>query len=290
MSFLFILSQYLIPQHLLSRLVAKLADSEMPLIKNTFIEWFVRRYNVDMSEAAEPEPRNYPSFNAFFTRPLRAGARTIDMSPQTIACPADGAVSQAGTIENGRLFQAKGQWFSAQELLGGDATLAAEFADGTFATVYLAPRDYHRVHMPVTGTLRQMIYVPGDLFSVNQTTAENVPRLFARNERLVCIFDTPCGPMAQVLVGAMIVAGIETVWGGQVAPQPRTVITQHYNRVPVVVQLDKGAEMGRFKLGSTVIMLFAKDAIRWSETLVAGDPLRMGQPIGVLVRDDSTSA
>jgi phosphatidylserine decarboxylase len=291
MNFLFILSQYLIPQHLLSRLVAKLADSEMPLIKNTFIEWFVRRYNVDMSEAAEPEPRNYPSFNAFFTRPLRAGARTVDMSPHTIACPADGAVSQAGSIENGRLFQAKGQWFSAQELLGGDATLAAEFAEGTFATVYLAPRDYHRVHMPVTGTLRQMIYVPGDLFSVNQTTAENVPRLFARNERLVCIFDTPCGPMAQVLVGAMIVAGIETVWSGQVAPLRRTVITQHYDRAPGTVQLDKGAEMGRFKLGSTVIMLFAKDAIRWSETLVAGSgPLRMGQPIGVLTAGDLTSS
>jgi len=289
MKFLFILAQYLMPQHLLSRLVGKLANCEMPLIKNTFIEWFVRRYNVDMSEAAEPEPRNYPSFNAFFTRPLRAGVRPIDMSSHTIACPADGAVSQAGPIENGRLFQAKGQWFSAQELLGGDAALAAEFADGQFATVYLAPRDYHRVHMPVAGTLRQMIYVPGDLFSVNQTTAENVPRLFARNERLVCIFDTPCGPMAQVLVGAMIVAGIETVWAGQVAPPLRTVITQDYSRAPALVQLDKGAEMGRFKLGSTVIMLFAKDAIRWSETLVAGGPVRMGQPIGVLTASELSS-
>jgi phosphatidylserine decarboxylase len=276
---LFILLQYLVPQHLLSRLVGWIASSELPWIKRPFIRWFAQRYNVDMGEAADPELENYPSFNAFFTRALRPGARPIDPTPGALICPADGAVSQAGRIEQGRIFQAKGQWFSTLELVGGDAALAAAFDDGQFATIYLSPRDYHRVHMPFAGTLLRTIYIPGDLFSVNQTTAENVPRLFARNERLVCIFDTEYGPAALILVGAMIVAGIATVWAGQVAPPLRQIATTRYDRVETVA-LAKGAEMGRFMLGSTAILLFGKDAVRFTAAMRAGHSVRMGELIG----------
>lgn len=280
MNWLFVVLQYLIPQHLLSRLVGKLAASEVPWLKNPFINWFCRRYNVDMREAAEPEPANYPSFNAFFTRALKAGVRPADTSPNAAVSPADGAISQIGQIEGGRIFQAKGQTYSTAELLGGDAELAAEFADGLFATVYLSPRDYHRVHMPVAGQLRQMTYIPGDLFSVNQTTAANVPRLFSRNERLACVFDTEFGPMAVVMVGAMIVAGIDTVWAGQIAPPPRQIRTTRYGRTATPITLEKAAEMGRFKLGSTAIVLFAKGRMRWRDDLSAGSALRMGERIG----------
>jgi phosphatidylserine decarboxylase len=280
MNWLFVVLQYLVPQHLLSRLAGKLADSELPWIKNPFINWFRQRYGVDMSEAFDPEPEHYPSFNAFFTRALRPGVRPIDIAPNAIVSPADGVISQLGAIEGDRIFQAKGQHYSARELLGGDAELAALFADGDFATIYLSPRDYHRVHMPVDGKLLRTIYVPGDLFSVNQTTAANVPRLFARNERLVCLFDTPFGPMASVMVGAMIVAGIETVWSGQEAPLQRQVRTARFDRAPAEVALDKGAEMGRFKLGSTVVLLFAKDRMRWRDDLAADLPLKMGERIG----------
>jgi phosphatidylserine decarboxylase len=278
--FVFVAMQYLLPQRLLSRLVGRLADSELPWLKKSFIDWFRQRYQVDMSEAAEPDPDAYSSFNAFFTRALRAGARPIDAAADSIVSPADGVVSQAGRIEQGRILQAKGQTYSALELLGGDPQLAQRFDSGTFATIYLSPRDYHRVHMPLTGTLRQMIYVPGQLFSVNQVTADNVPRLFARNERLVCLFDTDCGPMAVILVGAMIVAGIETVWAGQVTPQPRRIATQHYPQNAAPLLLEKGAEMGRFKLGSTAIVLFGPGAAAWTDTLRAGEFVRMGARIG----------
>jgi phosphatidylserine decarboxylase len=279
MQWLFIVFQYLIPQHLLSRLVGRIAASELPWIKNPFIDWFSRRYGIDMSEAADPEPRNYPSFNAFFTRALKPGARPIDADPACVVSPADGAISQLGRIEAGRIFQAKGQSYTAAELLG-DAQMAALFDEGNFATVYLSPRDYHRVHMPAAGRLLRTLYVPGDLFSVNQTTAENVPRLFARNERLVCLFETEFGPMALVLVGALIVAGIDTVWSGQVAPPPRAIVSDDFTRAPAAVQLEKGAEMGRFKLGSTAIVLFPKDAVRWRDDLAANSPLRMGEQLG----------
>jgi phosphatidylserine decarboxylase len=279
MQWLFIVFQYLIPQHLLSRLVGRIAASELPWIKNPFIDWFSRRYRIDMTEAADPEPRNYPSFNAFFTRALKPGARPIDADPACVVSPADGAISQLGRIEAGRIFQAKGQSYTAAELLG-DADVAALFDGGSFATVYLSPRDYHRVHMPAAGRLLRTLYAPGDLFSVNQTTAENVPRLFARNERLVCLFETEFGPMALVLVGALIVAGIDTVWSGQVAPPPRTIVSNDFSQAPAAVQLDKGAEMGRFKLGSTAIVLFPKDAVRWRDDLGANSPLRMGERLG----------
>lgn len=275
---LFIAGQYLLPQHTLSRLIGCAAECESPWFKDRLIPWFIQRYRVDMQEAAESDPRAYRHFNAFFTRALKEGARPLDPTPDAIVSPADGAISQLGQISHGRIFQAKGHSFSLQELLGGDAQRAEPFMGGSFATVYLSPKDYHRVHMPLAGTLREMIYVPGRLFSVNTCTAENVPELFARNERAVCIFDTERGPMAVVLVGAMIVAAIETVWAGQVTPARRELRRYAYDeqaRQPI--QLEKGAEMGRFKLGSTAIVLFGKDQVQWLESLQAGSPVRMGE-------------
>jgi len=276
---LFIRLQHLMPQQSLSRAAGWLASSHNKLIKNTFIRWFVKRYQVDMSLAAEENPLAYSSFNDFFTRALKPGARPIDSTADAIVCPADGAISQLGKIIDGRIFQAKGQSYTTLELLGGDETLATEFANGTFATVYLSPRDYHRVHMPYSGKLRAMVSIPGELFSVNTVTAENVPRLFARNERAVAIFDTDIGPMAVVLVGAMIVAGIETVWDGQIAPfASRDLATSLYPYQNIT--LDKGDEMGRFKLGSTAIILFAQDTMRWDEKFRAGTPTKMGEHMG----------
>ena len=217
MDTIFIIFQHILPQHLLSRCTGWIAELRHPLwFKNWLIHMFIKQFKVDMAEAANPDPGSYATFNAFFTRALRDGARPLAQAD--ILCPADGAISQLGAIEGGRVFQAKGQSFSTWELLGGDAERAAQFADGTFATIYLSPRDYHRVHMPIAGRLTASCYIPGKLFSVNQVTAENVPRVFARNERMVCYFDTEAGPMAMILVGAMVVAGIETVWSGQVAP------------------------------------------------------------------------
>ncbi|MES2672801.1 MAG: archaetidylserine decarboxylase [Pseudomonadota bacterium] len=272
---LFIKLQHLVPQHELSRVIGRIANSEVKWLKNLFISWFIKRYKVDMSLAAEENPRAYTSFNDFFTRALKPGLRPMSREPHSIVCPADGSVSQMGKILNGRIFQAKGQDYTTQELLGGDEALAQEFADGDFATIYLAPADYHRVHMPYGGKLRSMIMVPGDLFSVNTVTANNVPRLFSRNERAVCIFDTDIGPMAVILVGAMIVAGIETVWDGHVAPIiDRDIQTSLYPFQNIT--LEKGAEMGRFKLGSTAIVLFAKNKVEWEPQFVHSSITRVG--------------
>ena len=276
---LFIIMQYLLPQHLLSRLAGCLANCTWAWVKNPFISWFVKRYQVDMSEAQQEDPTAFACFNDFFTRALKDGARPLDEQANSVLCPADGAISQIGQIEHGRVFQAKGQSFSVLELLGGNPEHAALFQGGQFATVYLSPRDYHRVHMPLQGTLRDMIYVPGKLFSVNQSTAENVPELFARNERVVCLFDSPAGPMAVVLVGAMIVASVETVWAGLVAPPTRQLKAQQYGQT--APNLERGAEMGRFKLGSTAIILFGPEQVRWAEQLQAGTAVRMGQAMGV---------
>lgn len=277
---LFILLQHLLPQHLLSRLVGRLAECRTVWVKNLFINWFRKRYRVDMSQAQEPNPEAYEHFNAFFTRALKPDARPLDSETDAILSPADGAISQLGPIEHGRIFQAKGRSYGLSTLLGGSPERAAPFINGSFATVYLSPRDYHRVHMPVKGTLRETIYVPGDLYSVNQVTAAGVDNLFARNERLVAIFDTEYGPMAMVLVGAMIVAGIETVWNGQVAPASKrpVVLDRNFEQTPVT--LEKGAEMGRFKLGSTVILLFGADAVSWQESLTAGSSVTMGRTLG----------
>ncbi len=277
---LFILFQHIVPQHLLSRLVGKIADCETPWVKNSFIKWFNKNYQINMSEAQEEIPTNYPSFNAFFTRALKEGARPIDQTAGGIVSPADGAISQLGPIDHGRIFQAKGRGYGLTTLLGGDQDRAADFIDGQFATVYLSPKDYHRVHMPVTGTLTHTIYVPGDLFSVNQTTAQGVDQLFARNERLVAFFDTEHGPMAMILVGAMIVAGIETVWSGQEAPLLKQPIHKSFTKLEnTPITLEKGEEMGRFKLGSTVILLFGKDSIDWNESLTANSPVTLGEAL-----------
>lgn len=269
---LFAKIQYPIPHHALSRLIGYLAESRNAWIKNTFIQRFIKAYDVDMSIALEPNPKAYACFNDFFTRALKADARPIE---EGLVSPADGVVSQYGVIEHGSIIQAKGQHFSVNALLGGDISRAAPFRQGSFATVYLSPKDYHRVHMPITGTLREMTYVPGRLFSVNQATANHVPGLFARNERLVCIFDTERGPLAMVLVGAMIVAAIETVWAGQITPLSGRVQTTTFSD-PIV--LEKGAEMGRFKLGSTVVMCMQDETAFKNLTLETSSVI-MGQAL-----------
>ena len=287
-TFLFVLMQHLLPQHLISRAIGRLASSHNHFVRTRFIGWFVRRYNVNMSEAAEPDPGAYENFNNFFTRPLKPGARPIAGGSDTVVCPADGAISQIGAIEDNVIFQAKGRSFTVEALLGGDRALAQPFYGGQFATVYLSPRDYHRVHMPLEGTLLRTIYVPGKLFSVNKVTAENVDALFARNERLVCFFDTAAGPMVVVLVGAMIVAGIETVWAGHVCPTPgQNLVSTDYSEKPAI-SLGKGDEMGRFKLGSTAIVLFAPGAMKMDPELKADAPVRMGQKLGTLAGAETT--
>ena len=280
---LFVLSQYLTPQHTLSRTVGMLADCKQPQIKDAFIKWFINRYQVNMAEAAKENPSDFPCFNDFFTRELKPGLRPIADANDQVSCPVDGAISQLGDINHGQIFQAKGQDYSLTDLLGGDIARAKPFMGGKFATIYLAPKDYHRIHMPLGGTLREMIYVPGKLFSVNPVTAEKVPGLFARNERLVAIFDTEFGPMAMVLVGAMIVAAIETVWSGQVAPPVRKLKVTEYPAEPTnPITLNKGDEMGRFKLGSTVVLAFPENMVEFTEELKAGSVVRMGQEFGKL--------
>ena len=273
----FIWLQHVMPQHSLSKLAGRFAASENPTVRDMLIRRFIRAYAVDMDEA-EREAHEYRSFNDFFTRSLKPGARPIADASQFIVSPADGAVSQVGRITGGRIIQAKGREYSAQTLLGGDKALADRFDNGAFVTIYLSPSDYHRVHMPVAGTLRQTRYVPGKLFSVNTATAGGVADLFARNERLVSLFDTDLGPVASVMVGAMIVASIETVWGGRVESHGRRVIMQDYPEDEV--RLDAGAEMGRFLLGSTVVLLFEPDRVEWLEELGPLSVLRMGEPIG----------
>ena len=275
----FILFQNIVPQHLLSRCTGFLAELRHPVwLKNGLIRQFIQAFAVDMSEAAEPDYTRYACFNEFFTRPLLEGARPL--AKADILCPADGAISQLGAISSGMLFQAKGRQFSTEDLLGGDKVRAAQFNGGQFATVYLSPKDYHRVHMPVAGRLTATRYIPGQLFSVNGVTAENVDRLFARNERLVCHFETEFGPMAMILVGAMVVAGIETVWSGRVAPPSKGPVSMDYVHLPAPVELAQGDEMGRFMLGSTVILLFPRDVMAFGEHYEAGTLTRMGESLG----------
>ena len=277
----FIVCQYLIPQALLSRMAGAIAQCTRPWFKNRLIRWFIQRYQVDMSIAANPDPESYAHFNDFFTRALANNQRPITEEKTSIACPADGCISQLGPIQHGRIFQAKGQEFSLLELVGGDKQIANHFQDGRFATIYLSPKDYHRVHIPLSGHLQTMVHIPGDLFSVNQTTADHVPRLFARNERVVCVFSTASGPMAVILVGAMIVASIETPWTGLVAPANKQVRSWHYgDNKPLY--FEKGDEIGRFKLGSTAIVLFGPEMADWESSLKAQSAVIMGQKIGQL--------
>ena len=272
--------QYLLPHHLLSSLMHRLTRSRWTPLKDLLIKQAIKQYGIDMKLAQEPEPTAYGSFNEFFTRALRPDARPLAEDPDALLCPADGAVSQSGEITDGRIFQAKGRDFGLTHLLGGDHDWANRFAGGSFATVYLSPKDYHRVHMPLQGELKKMLHVPGRLFSVNPTTTRLVPSLFARNERVVCLFETPAGPMAVILVGAIFVASIDTVWAGTVTPANRRVTNWQYGGREKAVSLNRGEEMGRFNMGSTVILLFGKDKVRWDDKLQPGVKLQMGEQIG----------
>jgi len=280
---LFIGLQHLIPQHTLSRLLGRAADSRIEWLKNTLITRFIRAFDVDMSEAAEPDATRYASFNDFFTRALKPNARPL--AQHGLCCPADGAISQIGTIEHDTLLQAKGIHYSLQALLGETGDRAEDFIGGNFATIYLSPRDYHRVHIPLTGTLKCMTYVPGKLFSVNTTTAQHVPNLFARNERVIAYFDTEIGPMAVILVGAVIVASIETAWAGLVTPPKRTLSTVHYgNTDEAKLSFVRGAEIGRFRLGSTAIVLTPPNTVEWLANLRPGQAVKMGQALGTFTQ------
>lgn len=276
----FVQMQYLLPKQALTRLAGWAAEARGGWLTTAFIRWFIGRYKVEMSEAAEPNPAAYPTFNAFFTRALADGMRPLAADPQTLVMPVDGAVSALGPIVSDQVFQAKGHSYSAVTLVGGDSALAHQFSNGSFATIYLSPRDYHRIHMPIAGTLRTMVYVPGELFSVNPTTVAHVPGLFARNERVVTIWDTAVGPMALVLVGATIVGSMETVWAGTITPPRGTApFTWNYPASGAqAIQIERGGEMGRFKLGSTVVLLFGADAVAFAAGLDSATPVRLGQP------------
>lgn len=269
------LPQYLLPQRFISGCAYRLTRIRAPWFKNRFIAWFIKTFGVDMSEAKAPDYRFYEHFNAFFTRELKPGLRPIAEGDNRLCCPVDGAVSQAGEMDRDTIFQAKGQSYSLTRLLGENAERAQAFLNGSFITLYLSPRDYHRIHMPVDGVLREMVHVPGKLFSVSPLTTRVVPGLFARNERVVTIFDTAAGPMAMVLVGAINVSSIETVWAGEITP-PRVRAIRHW-RYDGAIKLGKGAEAGRFNMGSTVIVIFAKNAVRWHEAIKADAQVRMGQ-------------
>lgn len=269
---------YPLPQHAISRLTYRLARIETAWFKNALIRWFADSYQVSWSEARYQRPEDYASFNAFFTRELQPGARPVEGDAHTVVSPADGHISQVGRIDRNSILQAKGHSFSVSELLGGDEARARAFQDGSFVTIYLSPRDYHRVHIPLAGRLRETVYVPGRLFSVARHTVRTIPRLFARNERLAAIFDTDNGPMAVVMVGAINVAAIETVWAGLVTPPPKAAV-EVQELADNGIELERGAEMGRFNMGSTVILLFGKERVRWLESLRPEQTVRMGQAI-----------
>jgi phosphatidylserine decarboxylase len=272
-----VILQYLLPHRLLSRIAYGVARTRTPWFKDWLIGLVIRKFKVDMTEALDPEPRNYLHFNAFFTRELRPGVRVPDPDPATVVMPADGKVSQVGRITEGRIFQAKGQSFTAAELLGSEE-LAAPYADGWFANIYLSPRDYHRVHMPWTGTLVETLHVPGRLFTVAPWGVQAIPRLFARNERLVCHFDTEFGPMCSVMVGALLVSGVETVWNGEeIPPYAHRPVRRDWRGRGVT--LERFAEMARFNYGSTVVLLFPRDAVTL-DAIPTETITRLGQRLG----------
>jgi len=269
---------YILPHHLLSWLVYHLARVQWPPLKNFMLRVYLRLHEVNMEEAEEYNPFAYPSLNAFFTRQLKAEVRPIDSNSDSLVSPVDGTVSQAGVIRDGQIFQAKGHEYSLKTLLGGSDEMARPFVNGNFATLYLSPRDYHRIHMPCDGRLTDMIYVPGRLFSVAPHTVNTIPGLFARNERLVCRFETPAGIMIMVLVGAVNVSAIDTVWAGSITPPSKWHIQRSHYDAGVEISLKKGVEMGRFNLGSTVILLMEQD-VKMGSLLSAGNSLRLGQKI-----------
>lgn len=279
-----------LPKKGLTELAGWGANKRAGWLTKAVIDIFVWFYKVDMKEAQKPDTASYRTFNDFFVRPLRDDARPIETDPNLLVLPCDGAISQLGHIEDNQIFQAKGHTYTLEALLAGDMAMTDMFRHGEFVTTYLAPRDYHRVHMPCNGILREMIYVPGDLYSVNPLTAQNIPNLFARNERVICLFDTEFGPMAQILVGATIVGSIETAWSGTVTP-PREGVIKRW-RWPGAdeegsVVLLKGQEMGRFKLGSTVINLFAQDKVKLAESLTPETKTRLGQTLAIALQKTS---
>jgi phosphatidylserine decarboxylase len=272
-----VLPQYLLPKQLLTTLAGRFASQARGGTTTSVIRWFVKRYQVNMAEALNPDISSYATFNDFFTRALKPGARPLTTAE--LICPVDGAISQFGAIEFDQIFQAKGHSYTTTALVGGDKALAAQFQNGSFATLYLSPNDYHRIHMPCDGRLTRMIYVPGDLFSVNPTTARGVPGLFARNERVVCVFDTAHGPFVLVLVGATIVGSMATVWHGQINP-PRGADIREWRYDDELISLKQGDEMGRFMLGSTVVMLFPEShakALAFNPSWAAGGAVQLGQ-------------
>lgn len=278
---LYILLQKIVPQHLLSLFAGFIANCHWPWVKNSFIHWFIRRYQVDMSAAIQPDPSQYPTFNSFFTRHLKPELRPIDQDPNSIVSPVDGIISQAGSLQMTRIIQAKGFDYDLLSLLGGNNDRAQPFLNGNFVTLYLAPKDYHRVHMPISGQLKEMTYIPGNLFSVNSITANHIPHLFSRNERVVCIFETPIGQMAMILVGAMIVASINTAWAGKITP-PRQQKIQTWSYHDKIM-LNRADEMGYFELGSTVILLFEPNRIGGLEKLESQQKIYFGQNLAKVV-------
>jgi phosphatidylserine decarboxylase len=269
-----VLPQYLLPKQAITHMAGRIASARGGRLTTRLIHWFVRRYGVNMAEAAKPDVASYATFNEFFTRALKEGARPLARAD--LICPVDGAISQFGAIQGNQIFQAKGHHYSSTALVGGDSALAARFDDGSFATLYLSPRDYHRIHMPVAGRLTRMIYVPGALFSVNPSTARGVPGLFARNERVVCVFETVFGPFVLVLVGATIVGSMATTWHGVVNP-PRGGSVREWRYDEQSVVLAQGQEMGRFLLGSTVVMLFPKGPLQFNPVWSPGASIRLGE-------------
>jgi phosphatidylserine decarboxylase len=274
-----VLPQYLLPKGALTNFAGRVAGAKGGAMTTRLIRWFVGRYNVNMDEALDPDITHYTSFNDFFTRALRPDARPLAQADYV--CPVDGRISQFGSIDKDQIFQAKGHSFSTTALVGGDAALAAQFEHGSFANLYLSPRDYHRIHMPCDGRLTRMIYVPGELFSVNPTTARGIPGLFARNERVVCVFDTANGPFVMTLVGATIVGSMATVWHGVVNP-PRTGEIRDWSYANDNVVLKQGEELGRFLLGSTVVMLFPKDTVDFNANWQPAGPVQLGEVMGKL--------
>jgi phosphatidylserine decarboxylase len=281
-----VLPQYVLPKQLLTAFAGRVAGARGGALTTALIRWFIGRYGVDMTEAAAPDPAAYATFNEFFTRPLRTGARPL--AAAGLVSPVDGAVSQLGPIRGDRIFQAKGHDYTTRALVGGDAALAARFEDGMFATLYLSPRDYHRIHMPCAGRLVRMWHVPGALFSVNPTTARGVPGLFARNERVVCEFVGPHGPFVLVLVGATVVGSMATAWHGTVTP-PRRAGVREWRYDDGAVTLAQGEEMGRFLLGSTVVLLFPPGTAAFDPAWREGRAIRMGEAMGTLGPDDGTA-
>lgn len=280
---LFVALQHVLPQHFLSRLVLRITRIRVRPIKNLLIRSFVRAFRLNMSEAAQPNPLQYPSFNAFFTRALRAGARPIDLDPGVLISPVDGTVSQIGRLDGSRLLQAKGHDYTLDALLDGAPQWAQRFAGGAFATLYLAPYNYHRIHMPLAGTLRAAWFVPGKLFSVNAVTAQAVPGLFAKNERVVCVFEEGPAAFAMVLVGALFVGSIATVWHGDITPRsPRHRVDLPLDTSRAPLSLSKGAEMGRFNMGSTVILLLPPDTLDWLPRFIPGTRIEVGRMLARL--------